>query len=400
MNCSAAVARALLLCLLGCSVLSSATPALATVPGPAGLAFYVPPSPLPPGKPGHAIWSRPLDGAGVLPDAAVNTLVLYQTTSVGEQDTAVSGTVAIPKGTPPAGGWPVVSWSHGTTGNAPDCAPSRAGDANYEQTYLNTWVARGYAVVQTDYEGQGTPGLHPYFVGTAAARDTIDIVRAARELYPQIGTNWFAFGHSEGGSATIFTAALAAEWAPDLHLEGAVSFAPASHIASLIVGLPDEAEPSRFLPFILEMIEGIASVDPRVHLSELMTPQAFARLPELQKRCTTELMEDDAYTSLPLSNIFRPGADIQPLLRDFAVNEDNRVHLDVPLLLLQGDSDTVVAPQNTLALNKELCANGTRVTFAELKGLTHRTILGGSLSQATAWVDAVASGSPPATTCK
>jgi pimeloyl-ACP methyl ester carboxylesterase len=367
--------------------------------GPPGLAFYVPPSPLPPGRPGHAIWSRPLTGAGVLKSAAVNTLVLYQTTSVGEQDTAVSGTIAIPKGSPPPGGWPIVSWAHGTTGNAPQCAPSRADEPNEEQIYLDAWVARGYAVVQTDYEGQGTPGLHPYFVGTAAARDTIDIVRAARQLYPQIGTNWFAFGHSEGGSAAIFTAFLANEWAPELHLMGAVSFAPASHIGSAIAGLSRYPVATPFLPFMLEMIEGVASADRTIDVRDLLTPEAFARLPDLQKRCIDDLSDDTKYTSLLLSNIFRQGADLTPLLRDFAVNEDDHLHVAVPLLLVQGDADTIVVPADTASLARELCANGSRITFVKLPGLDHGTVMNGSLDRTKAWVDAVVAGNPPASTC-
>ncbi len=367
---------------------------------PSGLAFYTPPSPFPSGKPGDVIWSRPLSGGAALSDAAANTLVLYQTTSVDQRDVAVSGTIALPEGSPPPGGWPVISWSHGTTGNAPQCAPSRNDRADYEQTYLDAWVARGFAVVETDYEGQGTPGLHPYFVGIAAARDSIDIVRAARELYPQIGKDWFAFGHSEGGSATLFTAAIAASWAPELHLRGDVSFAPASHIAAVLDGLADYSDPSEDLPFILEMIEGIASLDPSIHLSDVMTPQAYAKLPELQRRCADDLVNDAAYTALPLSEVLRPGADLKPLLRDFSANQDDGLHLDVPLLLLQGRDDTIVAPGSTESLDRELCANGTPVTFLELEASDHATIMPRSLTQTEAWLDAVSSGRAPDSTCK
>src|SRR6202012_1095533 len=36
----------------------------------------------------------------------------------------VSGTLSLPKGTPPQGGWPLISWVHGTLGVADRCAPS------------------------------------------------------------------------------------------------------------------------------------------------------------------------------------------------------------------------------------------------------------------------------------
>lgn len=373
--------------------------ATAATTGPAGTAFYAPPSPLPAGTHGDVIWSRPLQGAAALPAAAENTLVLYHTTSVTGADVAVSGAIAIPKGDPPARGWPIVSWAHGTTGNAPQCAPTRDGTANLEQRYLDAWVARGYAVLQTDYEGQGVPGLHPYLVGAAAARDVTDIVRAARQLYPKLGTRWFALGHSEGGSASIFTGAVGPAWAPELQLLGAVSFAPVSHIASLLYSVPNMKEPGGDVVLTLEMIEGIASSDPAIHLSDLMTRQAFAKLPEIQRRCTEALMNDNAWNDLAPADIFRPDADMQPLLVDFARNESNRVHLDVPLLLMQGDSDDVIKPRLTDLVDAELCRNGTRVTYDRLKGKDHDSIVTGSLPQVEAWVDAVAAGTPPPSTC-
>jgi alpha-beta hydrolase superfamily lysophospholipase len=372
---------------------------LAVPLGPPGIAFYAPPSPLPAGRHGDAIWARPLSGGGVLPHAAVNTLVLYHTTAVDGRDVAVSGAVAIPKGEPPPGGWPVISWAHGTTGNGPQCAPTRADAPDSEQIALDAWVARGYAVVQTDYEGQGTPGLHPYFVAAAAAHDVTDIVRAARELYPQIGPRWFVFGHSEGGSASIFTAVVGPRWAPELHLLGAVAYAPASHIAGMLLAVPTMTQPTPSLPLILEMIEGIASSDPAIRLDQLLTPQALQRLPALQQRCTDDLMADAAWTSLPPAQLFRPRADITPLLYDFARNEDQRVRLDVPLLLVQGDADEIVEPRATALLDRDLCANGSPVTFVQLSGKTHRTVVTDSLLQTAVWVDAVAAGHPPPANC-
>ena len=44
-------------------------------PGPDGLAFYVPPSPLVADEPGQVIWPRRLTGAGALSGAAENLLV-------------------------------------------------------------------------------------------------------------------------------------------------------------------------------------------------------------------------------------------------------------------------------------------------------------------------------------
>ncbi len=108
----------------------TATLIAAIIPNaPAGAAFYTPPNPLPAGTHGDVIWARPLTTAAALPSAASNTLVLYHTTGADGKDRAVSGMIALPKGTPPRAGWPVISGAHGTTGDAPACRVAAASDA-------------------------------------------------------------------------------------------------------------------------------------------------------------------------------------------------------------------------------------------------------------------------------
>src|SRR6478609_11268450 len=159
----------------------------ATVPkGPSGLDFYKSPDSLP--AHGSAIQWRKLTGDPVLKSAASNRLLLYSSTSRDGSKVAVSGTVAVPKGKAPKGGWPVVSWAHGTVGIADACAPSIAGmPGNYDSALLNSWLKAGYAVVRTDFEGLGIPEVtHPYLIGVSEGRGMLDMVRAARELDPTI----------------------------------------------------------------------------------------------------------------------------------------------------------------------------------------------------------------------
>ena len=46
---------------------------------------------------------------------------------------------------------------------------------NYEELFVATMVARGFAIVMTDYEGLGTPSMHTY-VGRVA-EDEADAAR-------------------------------------------------------------------------------------------------------------------------------------------------------------------------------------------------------------------------------
>jgi dipeptidyl aminopeptidase/acylaminoacyl peptidase len=137
-----------------------------------------------------------------LENARSTKLVLYTSRTPQGKLAAVSGSVAVPRGKPPKRGWPVITWAHGTTGVADVCAPTRdfLGTPNptgetYINPELNAWLAAGYAVLRTDYQGLGTPGRHSFLVGKAEGRGVLDIVQAARELDPRIGKRYLIAGH-------------------------------------------------------------------------------------------------------------------------------------------------------------------------------------------------------------
>lgn len=352
-------------------------------------ALYAVPSPLPHAKPGTVISSQPFTGASALSNAARNVLVLYHTVSPTGKDVAVSGVISVPKGTPPAGGWPVISWAHGTTGNAPQCAPSQGTAPNVEQRFLNGWLNAGYAVAQTDYEGEGTPGLHPYFANTAGAHDTIDIVRAARAIDPQIGTRWIAMGHSEGGTVALFTAALAPSWAPDLRLTGAVSFAPATDITDALGRAMVSQQPMPGLPLVMMMVEGIASTDPAVDLSRILSPRGMAMLPQLQQSCAGTLMRSPAWNAIPPASLFQKGAPIDQLAQDFAKNEPLNLPIHVPLLIEQGTADEMVSPDLTATLAANLRQNGVHVQLDQIAGASHDTVMQRSFARVEDWAAAL-----------
>lgn len=349
-------------------------------------ALYPVPSPLPAAKPGTVISSRPFTGGSALSNAAGNTFVLYHTVSPTGRDVAVSGVISIPKGTAPPGGWPVISWAHGTTGNAPQCAPSKSAQPNVEQRFLNEWIAAGYAIAQTDYEGEGTPGLHPYFANTAGAHDTIDIIRAARALNPNIGSRWIAMGHSEGGAVALFAAALAPAWAPDLRLAGAVSYAPGSDITDTLGRIMKSAQPMRTLPLGMMMVEGIASTDPSVDLQRILSPRGLALLPQLQSACVGDLMNSPAWNAVAPDSLFQSNAPVDRLLQDFSKNEPLNLPIHVPVLLAQGTEDEIVSPVTTGALRSNLCGNGVQVELETIEGATHDSVMSRSFDRLKEWV--------------
>jgi alpha/beta superfamily hydrolase len=265
---------------------------LAVAVGPAGSAFYQPPSPLPGTQHGDAIWSRPLTGSPVLPSAARNELILYRTRTPDGRDVAVSGMLAVPKGTPPAGGWPVISWAHGSTGDGVLCTPSLDGPGEPEHSYLgpidpvlDSFVKHGFAVVQTDYTGEGTPGVQPYLDGASEARDVIDIVRAARQVEPSLSTRWVAAGHSQGGHSALFATSLSQSYAPDLQNLGGVAMAPVSDLPDLITYASTLATPTPAFAVVALFIAGEADLDPAVRPDAIFNLTGLAMLPQIRQLC-------------------------------------------------------------------------------------------------------------------
>jgi pimeloyl-ACP methyl ester carboxylesterase len=398
----AAFAAAVSLLAMAAPAVTSAAPAA----GPPGAAFYVPPSPLPPGRHGDVIWSRPLTTSAALPHAAQNVLVLYHTTSVDGRDVAVSGTVAVPSGAPPTGGWPVISWAHGTTGDGPSCTPSLDAADGPQHWYLgpvdallDSFVQRGYAVVQTDYEGQGTPGVHPYLVGVAEGRDVVDMVRAARAVSPQLGSRFVVMGHSQGGQSALFATSLAPAWAPELHVLGGVALAPASHLAPWLRGLTTRQEPYLGFGFAALLIRGYASIDPAIRADRLLSDSALPLQAQLTDRCVLGLIKPDSWAGLPPAKAFRADADLAPLLRQADANEPGSLAYGVPVLMLQGTADTTVSPASTDLVRGELCAKRAALTYRAMPGATHNGMLADSFAITQPWIDARFAGAAAPSNC-
>ena len=163
----------------------------------------------------------------------------------------MSGTLAIPKGHAPKGGWPVISWAHGTTGVADACAPSRSGGSG--PALLGRWLKAGYAVVRTDYEGLGTPGEHPFLIGRSEGSSVLDAARAARKLDNRICKRFVIAGHSQGGQSALWAASMAPSYTSDLKLPAPSRSRPL-HLAEQSTALPTLTSPSGARPASLRSI--------------------------------------------------------------------------------------------------------------------------------------------------
>ena len=204
---------------------SGPKPALDPSQGDGGVsAFYIWNEEVP-GTPGTLLRQEPVPDHLTLTNAATGLRVLYTSTDGidGKTPIAVSGAIYFPKGSVPVGGWPMVAWAHGTTGTADVCAPSWMARGKRDTDYLNAWLAQGYAVVASDYQGLGTPGGHPWMSVRPEGWSVLDSVRAARTAFTDLANSVVIVGQSQGAHAALSAAALAMTYAPTVRIRGTVA---------------------------------------------------------------------------------------------------------------------------------------------------------------------------------
>jgi pimeloyl-ACP methyl ester carboxylesterase len=218
--------------------------------------------------------------------------VRYRSSDVNGKPHEVTGLVIAPA--TPGTNRPVMTWGHGTTGMGDASCPSAQPDPAREiVTYfqvqstqqidygvpgLQGFIDEGWVVCATDYQGLGTPGRHQYTVNRTQARDTINIVHAARSLPIGAGTSVGCMGWSQGGGTAAAVAELDPEDYRDLNLIGTVPMSPAvpknglqSMGTSFSAGLTNTSiPPDGHLVLILAGFQ--AAYPDQLALSDVFTP--------------------------------------------------------------------------------------------------------------------------------
>ncbi len=295
----------------------------------------------------------------------------YWTTTSAGVPVPTSGAVFLPPGEPPAGGWPVVAYDHGTTGlgmgcggiSNPEGSPFPAGREK-EDRILQYFQSKGFAVVATDYLGLAAfdTGPHPYLQLRTEATATMDMVRAARATYPQLSRTWIAAGVSQGGQAALGTGHMQRTYAPDLDFRGTIAVDPESDVEKVLPAagpwVPDvSAIGDGSTAFISGILVGLRETRPDIDVNSYLSPRGRQLLDSIGTLCLDKMVEQ--VKGLPLGQLFsRPLGDPQftAALTDYMAVPTSGY--DAPILLLLNATDRTVPSPLHAALAAQFAAGG------------------------------------------
>jgi uncharacterized membrane protein HdeD (DUF308 family)/alpha-beta hydrolase superfamily lysophospholipase len=331
-------------------------------------AFYDSPSDIP-NQPGVLLRSE--EFTRTIPDDAEAWRILYTTTRADGVPALASALVVVPAERA-SGPLPVIALAHGTTGVDRTCAPSVLKDPFAAGAFfaLDQVIERGWALVATDYVGLGTEGGHPYLVGEPEGRSVLDSIRAARQLTGvDLADETVVWGHSQGGGAALWSGGLAPTYAPDANVIGVAALAPASDLVGLANNLSNVTGGSIFTSYLLQ---GYANAYDDVDVSDYVNPVARTSFDEVVGRCLAEpSVLLSAIGSVTLGDeVFSSDLASGPLLERLNENVPT-LPIETPLLLAQGDADSLVVPAVQADYVAARCDAGQPIDYRTYPGLDH-----------------------------
>lgn len=308
-------------------------------------------------------------------DNATYMRVVYRSTSgIDGSPTEVSMSLAIPPGTPPKGGWPIMGFGQGTKGVNNKCASSL-----YPSLPLNAWtmdvfVKSGYLVVASDFQGSGVKGvLHPFLDAKTYGYNFIDSVKAARRIGVPTQNNWLAYGHSAGGLAAWSATELAPTYGKGMNLLGTVAMAPAADM----VGLADMAwnetlsgEQRLTLVFLLQSLKWF---HPEMNLDDFRSGSTAQHWDEVLDCTPSKFSDIELARSYMTNDGLKPKsyADVIWLRNQLVPKAIGYQRVETPTYIGYGTDDVLVNESWFVKALERSCAVGSNLEIHKGPGKGH-----------------------------
>jgi triacylglycerol lipase len=351
------------------------------------MSFYTPPDPLPPGQPGDLIRTEPsrlvFEPSGRVWFRGTGTRIMYHSTDAQGRPVAVTGTYIEPDNPWPGNGpRPLIAYGAIPTGMGEQCAVSKmlnqgihASTAtgfdvmiNFDQGFIGTLVARGFAVVITDGVGFGVVGpMEPQFLNRVAEGTALlDATRAAMKL-PDTSLDPHgpvAFrGWLSGGKAALSAAEQAGSYAPELNVVGTSATATPTDLAVLVPVFD-----GNFLAGgIGWTLRGIFASYPETYQAiwDLLTPRGIEMLANTGRQCMVQMGID--YMFRHSSFWFKQDPNelvkVDPIKSVLALQRVGNVKPTGPVRIDHNRWDSFGPYESTRQTALDYCTKGGDVTF-------------------------------------
>lgn len=331
--------------------------------------------------------------------AAESSILTYKMLGQSGQEVQATSLVFTPNTPPPVGGWPIVVWAHGTTGVADACAPSKAVLADSTKDLISKLLAAGYVVVAPDYEGLGTPGIHPFLNVKSEAFSITDAVVATRNYLLQrnllTSKKWLTVGHSQGGHAALGAAQYASR--AQLDYKGTVAVAPASNLGGILVdgeaqvaNAPIDIKIATYAQldtYTALVTAGIRNTQPAFNYSQVFTSQISSIAAQAENLCSGPLYgafyegmsnyAKDHNGTLDGFTRTQPNFMAVPLVKTFLEKDSQplQVKVTTPIIIYQGVADSTVPKLATDLLISNATAVGTKINSYVTGNWDHGTVM-------------------------
>lgn len=350
-----------------------------------------------PARPGQVLREEPLPVALAPRQAASATRLLYTSTDARWRSgiVPVSGVLYVPRGKAPRGGWPLVVWAHGTLGVADPCAPSWTGSNPRDLGHVARWLDDGFAVVAPDYQGLGGPGPHPYTLWRAEGRSVLDAARAALRAGRGISNRVFITGQSQGSGASLGAAQLAATYAPDLNVKGAIATALVATFPARD-GSPGEPSPGGSPYYMIYRMMSGSLPDKGPPVEDYLTEKGRILLQAARTQCSPRVVAEK--NGITMDNAFaRPLPEIEAAVGPIGAMKPFRTRF--PLMLGVGQADELISPDRQQKAVKAICGAGNTVVHKLYAGARHSETLTRSADDAVAFARSLLAGDKLPSNC-
>ena len=118
----------------------------------------------------------------------------------------------------------------------------------------------------------------------------------------------------------------------------------------------------------------------------MLTPAALRLLARAETCGIDDLLAPGLPPRPAVTDMFRPGTDLGPLLKVLAANDPAALKLRSPALIVQGNDDPIVARSRTDQIARGLRAGGARLAYRRYSGTGHFDLLATALTESARWL--------------